>query len=117
MTDIILSFDTEDFTSNEAADAIYREAEILREEGVKGCFCLVGLLAKQLENWGRTDVLEALKHHEVASHSYGHTLHPTINEYTDIEDFEEAKKEVIRQETKAVQMICHATGVEKMYAA
>ncbi|MBQ4517490.1 MAG: polysaccharide deacetylase family protein [Clostridia bacterium] len=117
MTDVILSFDTEDFTSNEAADAIYREAEILREEGVKGCFCVVGLLAKQLENWGRTDVLEALKHHEIASHSYGHTLHPTINEYTDIEDFETAKAEVLRQETEAVQMIRHATGVEKMYAA
>ena len=38
MTELIFSFDTEDFTSNEAADAIYREAEILREEGVRGCF-------------------------------------------------------------------------------
>ncbi len=36
MTDIIFSFDTEDFTSNITADAIYREAEILREEGVRG---------------------------------------------------------------------------------
>ena len=35
MTDIIFSFDTEDFTSNITADAIYREAEILREEGVR----------------------------------------------------------------------------------
>lgn len=117
MTDIILSFDTEDFTSNEVADAIYQQAEILREAGVKGCFFVVGLLAKQLENWGRTDVLEALKHHEVASHSYGHTMHPTINEYTDIEDFEEAKREVLRQETEAVQMIQHAFDVDEIYAA
>ena len=89
MTDIIFSFDTEDFTSSVAADAILREAEILKEANIKGGFCLVGLLAKQLVNWGRKDVLDALKFHEIGNHSYGHSLHPTINEYTDIADFDE----------------------------
>ena len=117
MTDLIFSFDTEDFTSCTAADAILTEAEILRKHGVKGCFCLVGLLAKQLTNWGRTDVLDALKYHEIESHTYGHTLHPMINEYTDIEDFYAARDEVIRQETEAVKMIKSATGAEKIYAA
>ena len=117
MTDIIFSFDTEDFTSCEAADAVYREAEILREEGVKGGFCVVGLLASQLENWGRKDVLDALKHHEICNHSYGHTLHPTINEYTDIEDFDAAYNEVIRQETESVRLINHATGNQPIYGA
>ena len=116
-TKVIFAFDTEDFTSNEGADAIYTEAEILRLEGVRGCFCLVGLLAKQLENWGRTDVLEALSHHEINSHSYGHTLHPLINEYTDIEDFHAAKAEVLRQETECLELIRHATGREKVFAA
>ena len=37
-TKVIFSFDTEDFTSNESANAIYTEAEILREEGVRGLF-------------------------------------------------------------------------------
>ena len=63
MTDVIFSFDTEDFTSREAADAILKEAQILHDQDVKGCFCVVGLLAKQLEDWGRTDVLEALAQH------------------------------------------------------
>ena len=116
-TKVIFSFDTEDFTSNESANAIYTEAEILREEGVRGCFCLVGLLAQQLESWGRTDVLEALSHHEIDTHTYGHTLHPMINEYTDIADFEAAKAEVIRQETQCLEMIRHATGCEKVFAA
>lgn len=110
MTDVIFSLDTEDFTSNRSADAIYREAEIFREEGVKAGFCIVGLLAKQLENWGRTDVLEALKHHDIGTHTYGHSLHPTINEYTDIESFSDAHSELMRQETMAVEMIQHATG-------
>lgn len=117
MTDIIFSFDTEDFTSCPAADAILREAEILREEDIRGCFCMVGLLAGQLENWKRDDVLEALKHHEIATHSYGHTLHPLINEYTDIEDFEAARAEVFRQETEAIRLIRHATGADTIYAA
>jgi len=116
-TKVIFSLDTEDFTSNEAANAILTEAEILREEGIRGCFCLVGLLAKQLENWDRKDVLEALSHHEIDTHTYGHTLHPMINEYTDIEDFSAAKAEVIRQEGECLEMIRHATGREKVFAA
>ena len=117
MTDIIFSFDTEDFTSNRAANAIYREAKILEEEGIRGCFCLVGLLAEQLVKWGRDDVLEALSHHEINSHTYGHTLHPMINEYTDIEDVNEAIDRVVKEEGKAVEMIKKATGVDEIYAA
>ncbi len=117
MTDIIFSFDTEDFTSNVSADAIVREAEILRTHGVKGCFCLVGLLAKQLKAWERDDVIEALRHHEINLHTYGHTLHPMINEYTDIENFEAARAEVIRQETEAIRLIKETDGTDKIYAA
>ncbi len=117
MTDIIFSFDTEDFTSNVSADAILREAEILRKHGVKGCFCLVGLLAKQLKAWNRNDVIEALRYHEINLHTYGHSLHPMINEYTDVEDFYEARDEVIRQETEAVRLIKENVGGDKMYAA
>ena len=109
-TDIIFSFDTEDFTSSTAADAIFREAEILREEGVRGGFCIVGLLAKQLKAWGRNDIREALGHHDILTHSYGHSLHPTINEYTDIADFRAASNELLRQEREGIRMITEFTG-------
>lgn len=117
MTDIIFSFDAEDFTSNEAADAIKREADILYNEGIKGSFCLVGYLADQLVNWGRDDVLESLSHHEINLHTLGHTYHPMINEYTDIDDFYVAREEVVRQEGSALEKIEKATGVKKVYAA
>ncbi|MBE6688475.1 MAG: hypothetical protein E7588_04240 [Ruminococcaceae bacterium] len=117
MTDIIFSFDTEDFTSSVAADAVYREAEVLRESGVKGGFCVVGLLADQLVKWGRKDVTDALKYHDIGTHSYGHSLHPTINEYTDLEDFDKAYNEFIRQETEAVGMIKKATDGRVMTVA
>ena len=116
-TELIFSFDTEDFTSDTAADAILAEAEILREEGVRGCFCLVGLLADQLVSWGRRDVLDALSHHEIDCHTLAHSLHPVINEYTDLEDFDAAYSEVIRQETEAVLKIRRATSCGRIYAA
>lgn len=117
MTDIIFSFDTEDFTSPRAADGILYEANMLKEEGVTGCFCMVGLLAKQLKEWGRTDVIEALSHHELGTHTYGHTLHPMINEYTDIADFYKAQNEVIRQESLAIDYIKDTFGVDRVWAA
>ncbi len=117
MTEIIFSFDTEDFTSSLAANAIYKEAEILREEGIKGGFCIVGLLADQLEKWGRKDVLDALKFHEIGTHSYGHSLHPTINEYTDIDNFDDAYSKVEKQEKEALRMIGKATDNKEVYVA
>ncbi|MBQ7907128.1 MAG: hypothetical protein IJ309_04040 [Clostridia bacterium] len=117
MTDIIFSFDTEDFTSSRAADGILYEANLFKEEGVTGCFCVVGLLAKQLKEWGRTDVIEALSHHEIGTHTYGHTLHPMINEYTDLEDFEQAQGELIRQETLGIEYIKDTLGVDRVWAA
>lgn len=117
MTDIIFSFDTEDFTSSRAADGILYEANLFREEGVKGCFCVVGLLAKHLKEWGRQDVIEALSHHEIGTHTYGHTLHPMINEYTDIEDFYAAQDELIRQESLGIEYIKESLGVDRVWAA
>ena len=117
MTDIIFSFDTEDFTSSRAADGILYEANLFREEGVKGCFCVVGLLAKQLKEWGRQDVIDALSHHEIGTHTYGHTLHPMINEYTDLEDFYKAQDELIKQESLGVEYIKENLGVDRVWAA
>lgn len=117
MTDIIFSFDTEDFTSSRAADGILYEANLFREEGVRGCFQVVGLLAKQLKAWGRQDVIEALSHHEIDTHTYGHTLHPMINEYTDIEDFYKAQDELIRQESLGIEYIKDTFGIDKVYSA
>ena len=110
MTDIIFSFDTEDFTSSVAADAVIEEAKLLKKHGIKGGFSVVGLLAQQLQNWGRQDVIEAMKEHIIGNHSYGHSLHPTINEYTDLDDFDAAYEEVLRQETLSQNLIENMAG-------
>lgn len=117
MTDVVISFDTEDFTCNRAADGIYDIAELLREEGIRGCFNIVGLVAEQLPAWGRKDVLDALKYHEIECHSYQHSVHPCINEYTNKENFAEAYGELIRQESAGIAAIKGMAGVDRLYAA
>ncbi len=117
MTDIIISFDTEDITSSRAADAIRDEADLLQRLGIRGCFCIVGLLAKHLKEWGREDVISSLSSHEINFHTYAHSVHPTIDEYTDIADFKAAKEEVIRQETVGVQYVKDVFGVDRVFSA
>ena len=93
MTKIVFSFDVEDYVNPHAADGILYCAEILRKTGIRGCFNIVARLAQALVKWGRTDIIEALKYHELDLHSLAHSYHPTINEYTDLEDYEAAKAE------------------------
>lgn len=117
MTDIIFSLDTEDFTSNISADAILEEAQILRSHGIKGGFQTVGLLAKQLGEWGRENIKAELKNHEICFHSYGHSYHPTINEYTDIEDYTEARRRIWENEGEGAKLVRNFFGNDKFYSA
>ena len=111
MTRLIFSFDTEDYVNPNAADGILYCAEILRKNGVVGCFNVVGRLAQALVKWNRPDVIEALKHHEIETHSLAHSYHPTINEYTDLEDFEEAKALFLKNETESLRILSEVFGI------
>lgn len=117
-TEVLFFFDTEDFTSETCADATLHLANILTEEGVIGHFAVVGLLAEQFTNWGRQDVVEALRPHIMGSHTYGHTLHPDIVEMSEGEDYEVAYKRVMEKESAAVEMIKkHLDTDEILFAA
>lgn len=105
MTNVIFSFDTEDIINERGTDGIIRCASILREEGVKGCFNIIGLLPDALKRWKRFDVVEELKYHEIDFHSHSHSIHPTINEYTDKEDFNEALEEFLMDESAGIEKV------------
>ena len=117
MTQIAFSFDTEDYVNPHAADGILNCAEILRKAGIKGCFQVVARLAEALVKWGRTDIMEALKYHEIDLHSLAHSYHPTINEYTDLEDFEEAKARFLHDELRAREIVSDVFGVKTFASA
>ena len=106
MTKLIFSFDTEDYINPIGADGIVDIAALLEEQGYKGCFQVVALLAQTLQEWGRQDIIDRLKaHHEVDYHSYAHSMHPTINEYTDLCDFDAALNEFFRREKEGYAIV------------
>lgn len=117
MTDIFFSFDTEDFTDGVSDDALLREAELLHENGIVGNFNVVGDLAKALVERKRYDVLEALHHHDISFHSAHHSVHPTLSEYTDIEDYAEARERFIKDEYVGMGMVRSALGVDGFQCA
>ncbi len=110
MTDIVIRFDTEDYINEIAAEGILRSAKLLESYNIRGSFVTVGMLAEALEKWGRQDVLDALKYHEIGNHSYAHSMHPTINEYTNIEDFDEALEKFLGNEKKTDKILARLTG-------
>lgn len=104
-TEVMFFFDTEDFTSETCADATLQLARLLEDEGVIGHFAIVGLFAEQLTNWGRSDVIQALHSHIIGHHTYGHSLHPTIVEMSEGEDYTAAYRRVMEKESLALDMI------------
>lgn len=116
-TDVMFFFDTEDFTSETCADATLHLADLLTEEGVTGHFAVVGLFAEQLTNWGRSDVVEALKRHIVGTHTYGHSLHPTIAEDSEGADYDAAYRRVYEKESTALAMLKQHLGADDILFA
>ena len=117
MTNVIFSFDTEDIINERGADGILRCARILREEGVCGCFNIIGLLPDALKKWGRDDIIRELEWHEIDFHSHSHSIHPTINEYTDKADYYEALNTFLSDESAGIEKVKAAFGRNYLPAA
>ena len=117
MTEVYFCFDTEDYTSDKSSTSIMREADMLHELGIRGDINLVGYLARELVRNRRYDVLDSLKNHSISTHSLRHSYHPTICEYTDLEDYHSARAELERQEAEGIGMIKAATGVDSIVAS
>src|SRR5215470_9130930 len=96
--DVILWFDTEDYILPADDDASLHLAEFLTQAGIKGTFKVVGEKARTLERRGRTDVIEALKKHEVGYHSNFHSVQPTPAQYLANLGWDEGVAEFDRRE-------------------
>ena len=113
VTKALFFFDTEEYTDPSNSDPIVSIANLLTEEGVRGHFAFVGYLAKKLVDWRRTDVIDALKPHLIGTQTLYHSLHPNINEKTDIADFDEAYRRAAADEWQSLGMILAALGRER----
>jgi hypothetical protein len=95
---VILWFDTEDYLLPADDDATKHLAEFLTSEGIRGTFKLVGEKARVLERRQRTDVIEALKKHEIGYHSNFHSTQPSPAMYLSNLGWDEGVAEFDRRE-------------------
>lgn len=108
---VTLWFDTEDYLLTEDDDATKRLAEMLTRLGVRATFKVVGEKARVLEQRNRTDVIAALKKHEVGYHSNLHSVHPTPAVYLQNAGMEDGAAEFERRERGGVEDIKRIFGV------
>ena len=109
-TKIMFLFDTEDYTCDRSNDAIRDIANMLKSEGVRGNFNIVGFLATRILELGRDDVVEALKYHVIGSQTLYHSRHPDIAELGDDPDYRRAYRRTMAEEAKALGMLDAAFG-------
>jgi hypothetical protein len=108
---IYLTFDCEDFINTKSVFALYRILELLQKYDLKGIFFLTGHFAEKLSSFPH--ILNLLENHDIAYHGSSHSVRPTIFEYTDIEDYEVAKKISLERETSKINPLtgeCEGKG-------
>jgi hypothetical protein len=95
---VLLWFDTEDYVLPASDDAALKVASWLEKEEIRATFKVVGEKARTLERRGRTDVIEALKKHEIGYHSNYHSTQPSPAMYLSNLGWDEGVAEFERRE-------------------
>jgi len=107
---VVLWFDAEDYILPEDDDATKRLAEMLTRLKVKATLKVVGEKARVLEQRGRTDVIAALKRHEIGYHSNTHSQQPTIAVYLQHAGWDDGRIEFERREAQGSRDVARIFG-------
>ncbi|MEM2741858.1 MAG: polysaccharide deacetylase family protein [Nitrososphaeria archaeon] len=97
---VFLTFDVEDFTNNHSVTALQSVLELLNKYDFKGIFFLTGHMAEKIQDY--PNVIELLEEHEIGYHSSSHSVHPTVFEFTDVENYDEAYRISLERETSHI---------------
>jgi len=116
MTQVLFSFDTEDWIDPAAEEGVLRLARTLEGEGLKGCFCVVAEVAQGWRRRNSREVLEALRAHEVDGHSWRHSWHPNIAEYSEDADWERSLARFLREERYGFDVILDVCQRDHLWA-
>jgi hypothetical protein len=95
---VILWFDTEDYILPASDDAALHVADFLTSEKIRATFKVVGEKARTLERRKRTDVIAALKKHEIGFHAQWHSVQPSPAMYLSNLGWDEGVAEFDRRE-------------------
>ena len=115
-TEVLVFFDTEDFTEPRAAEGVKELAEMMSEEGITAHFAVVGKMAEALKEWKRDDVIQAMMKHEIATHTRAHSVHPTMTQIADEHPYEEAYRILKAQETEQMKVLATTFPGKKVLA-
>lgn len=116
MTQVLFSFDTEDYINPAAEEGVIRLARTLESEGARGCFCVVGELAATWRRRGSRDVLEALRPHEINAHTWRHSWHPNVVEYSEDADWHGSLARFLREERYAFDLVMDVCQRDRLWA-
>jgi hypothetical protein len=108
---VVLWFDTEDYILPASDDPALRIAEFLTREEIRATFKVVGEKARTLERRGRSDVIAALKRHEIGFHANYHSVQPTPALYLSNLGWDEGVAEFDRRERPGLEDVKRIFGV------
>lgn len=85
---LYLTFDVEDFINDRALSSLHRILKLMEQHNQKGLFFITGHMAEKLAHFPQ--IIDLLDEHEIGYHSTSHSVRPTIFEYTNVANYEEA---------------------------
>jgi peptidoglycan/xylan/chitin deacetylase (PgdA/CDA1 family) len=100
MHKFFLTFDTEDFISENSIPVLKWILERLRKHDLEALFFITGLMAEKLQS--SPAVVDLLGEHQIGYHSSSHSVHPAIFEFTDVENYQQAYNISIERETARI---------------
>ena len=103
MHSFFLTFDTEDFISENSVSGLHQILELLKKHELIGLFFITGSMAEKLSAF--PDTTELLSEHQIGYHSSSHSVHPTLFEFTDVESYEVAYQNSLIRETAHVNVL------------
>jgi len=100
MHQVLLTFDTEDFVSENSIWFLRSLLLCLEKYDFKGLFFLTGHMAEKLKD--HTEITSLLQENEIGYHSSSHSVRPTVFEFTDVESYEKAYETSLVRETSHI---------------
>src|ERR1700690_4116449 len=106
MSELFLTFDTEDFISENSVSSLHFILELMKKHELRGLFFITGHMAEHLFNF--PDSVALLNEHQIGFHSSSHSVRPRIFEFTDVRSYQEAYQVSLLRETSHVNPLTGA---------
>ena len=115
MVKLFISFATEEFVTPAHSEILIKIASILSERYITGSFHLTGEFARNLRGNQRSDVIEALRQHEIGYHSNTHGAYPFIGGICENSSWDSTVEKLMRTEAKGILDIENIFGKRPTY--